>query len=147
VKYKDGRGRRGTFSDTREGDNAEGNDEHHGQQGRRNGYRADFRAEIGTRRRRGNGGRRDRIQESRSRPNESQHFPRKLQEIDIVAIANGMTLSQALATDSLGNATYDPLMRTVEASSSSSGRKKKRSRDAVSKQRGEYTPRSKFKYI
>lgn len=89
MKYKDGCGRRGTLSDTREGENAEGNEEQHGQQGHRDGYRADFRAQIGTRRRRGNGGRRDRIQECRSRANESQHFPRKLQEVDIVARANG----------------------------------------------------------
>jgi len=41
--------------------------------------------------------------------------------------------------------TYDPLMRTVEASSSRSGRKTKRSREAVSKQRGEYIPWNKLK--
>ncbi len=71
MKYEDDGGRRGAFSDSRKGENAKRNEEQDGQQGRRNGHGMNFRAEIGTRCRRGNGGRGYCIQKSRSRSNES----------------------------------------------------------------------------
>ena len=84
MKYKNGSGCRSAFSDPCKGNNAKRDEEQDRQQSRRNRYGMKFRAEIGTGCRRGDGGRGYCIQEGRRRPNESQHFPRELQEIDVV---------------------------------------------------------------
>ena len=84
MKYEDSSGCRGTFSDPRKGDDANRDKKQDGQQGRRDRHGMKFRGEISTGRCRRDGGRGYCVQEGRRRPNESQHFPRKLQEIDVV---------------------------------------------------------------
>ena len=84
MKYEDGSSRRGTFSDPRKGDNSKRHEEQDRQQGRRNRHGLEFRAEIGASSCSRDGRRSHRVQEGRCRPNESQHLPRKLQEIDVV---------------------------------------------------------------
>ena len=115
MEYEDGGGRRGAFSDPSKGYNAKRNKKQDGQQGRRNRHGMKFRAEISTGCCRGDGGRGHRVQEGRRRPNESQHFPRKLHQIDVVP---GRWYGIALSQKEVAQTDQDRDLRSVDANGS-----------------------------